>query len=440
MNRMFKFFMVVLMICIITTVAFAGGDTDKAASGSGQGVELTFWIFLNPTATDDPRNMVLKEIIDEYNRTNKYGNKITVESIHWSRFESQAIQAAAANTGPDIINIYSDMLRQHIAGGTVQPMTKYAGPFIDSMSDYTYKAADLKINNEIYTLPWESRTFVHWYRNDIFNNVPASMDDLIASRASKSTGMNMAFAIGLSDGSNAASFMESFIPLLRSAGGELFDSNGKAIFNSPAGVKVLTFLKNLIGSKTMNESVLTLGVDEIVDGFKAGTIYSMNAGTQRAASIRNSTLNDKIISAPIPGFTSGTPAPPLVAGQSLGIGAFSKYPDMAFDFITYFYSTENQVKWLKANVLPARSTVFEDAAIKALSNYDELKQWNGYAGTGRIVFYPEDYAELSVNLVQAAQRVVFRNEDAKSALDQVANWYNKKVTVHEPIVESYKTW
>jgi ABC-type glycerol-3-phosphate transport system substrate-binding protein len=423
---MFKFFAAVLMICTITTVTFAGGGTDKAAAGSGQGVELTFWIFLNPTATDDPRNVVLKEIIDEYNRTNKYGNKVTVESIHWSRFESQAIQAAAANTGPDIINIYSDMLRQHIAGGTVQPMTKYAEPFISSMSDYTYKAADLKINNEIYTLPWESRTFVHWYRNDIFNDVPASMDDLIASRASKSTGMNMAFVIGLSDGSNAASFMESFIPLLRSAGGELFDSNGKAIFNSSAGVKVLTFLKNLITSKTMNESVLTLGVDEIVDGFKAGTIYSMNAGTQRAASIRNSTINDKIISAPIPGLTSGTPAPALVAGQSLGIGAFSKHPDMDFDFITYFYSTENQVKWLKANVLPARSTVFEDAAIKALPNYDELKRWNSYAGTGRIVFYPEDYAELSVNLVQAAQRVVFKNEDAKNALDQVANWYNRK--------------
>jgi ABC-type glycerol-3-phosphate transport system substrate-binding protein len=426
MNRVFKFFAVGLMICTMATGIFAGGGADKAASGSKQGVGLTFWIFLNPTATDDPRNVVLKEIVEDYNRANEYGNNVTVESIHWSRFESQAIQAAAANTGPDIINIYSDMLRQHIAGGTVQSMTKYAEPFIGSMSDYTYKAADLKINNEIYTLPWESRTFVHWYRSDIFNDVPASMDDLIASRASKSAGMNMAFVIGLSDGSNAASFMESFIPLLRSAGGELFDANGKAIFNSQAGVKVLNFFKNLIDSKTMNESVLTLGVDEVVDGFKAGTIYSVNAGTQRAASIRNSTLNDKIISAPMPGFTPGTPAPPIVAGQSLGIGAFSKTPDMAFDFITYFYSTENQVKWLKANVLPARSTVFEDAAIKALPNYNELKQWNGYAGTGRIVFYPEDYSELSVNLVQAAQRVVFKNEDAKGALDQTANWYNKK--------------
>jgi ABC-type glycerol-3-phosphate transport system substrate-binding protein len=406
--------------------AGAGSDQRNAAGTAAKGQDLTFWIFLNPASTDDPRNVVLKEIVEEYNNNNKYGNRVTVESIHWSRFESQAIQAAAANSGPDIINIYSDQLRQHIAGGTVQPMTKYAEPFIASMPDYTYKAGDLKINGEIYTLPWESRTFVHWYRKDIFTGMPANLDELIAARSSKTQGMNLAFVIGLSDGANAASFMESFIPLIRSAGGDLFDANGKAIFNSAAGVRVLNFIKNSINSGTMNESVLNLGVDDIVDGFKAGTIFSMNAGTQRAASIRNSTLNDRILSAPLPGFTAGTPAPALVAGQSLGIGAFAKNPEMAFDFITSFYTTPVQVKWLKANVLPARSTVFEDPAIKALSNYEELKQWNDYSSAGRIVFYPADYTEMAVTLVQAAQRVMFRNEDPGSALDQVANWYNKK--------------
>jgi maltose-binding protein MalE len=236
----------------------------------------------------------------------------------------------------------------------------------------------------------------------------------------------MGFVIGLSDGSNAASFMESFIPLIRSAGGDLFDSNGKAIFNSEAGVKVLEYLKSLIAKNAMNSASLSLVVDDIIDGFKAGTIYSMNAGTQRAAAIRQSSLNNHIESAPIPGFVEGTPAPALVAGQTLGIGKFAKDPAMAFDFIKYFYSVENQTKWLKANVLPARADVYNDSGIKQLPNYDELKMWNEYAATGSVTFYPDDYTEMAVRLAKAAQEAIFRNTPAKKALDEVANWYNNK--------------
>jgi ABC-type glycerol-3-phosphate transport system substrate-binding protein len=412
---------------MVSTV-FAGGKSESAGkpSDTKKGIAMTFWIFLNPTSTEDPRNVVLKEIVEDYNKNNKYGNKVTVESIHWSKFEAQAIQAAAANSGPDIINCYSDQLRQHIAGGTIQPMTTYAEKFLKTIPDYTYTAQDLKIENDIYTLPWESRTFLHWYRSDVFDKAPSSLADLINTRSKKTQGMTLGFVIGLSDGANAAGFMESFIPLVRSAGGDLFDKNGKAIFNSEAGLKVISFMKELVSSGVMNETSLSLGVDDIVDGFKAGTILSMNAGTQRASAIKKSSLVANIKSAPMPGFSADAPAPALVAGQSLGIGKFAKDPEMSFDFITTFYTQESQVKWLKANVLPARSTVFDDPAIKALPNYEEVKTWNKYSGTGRVVFYPPDYTEMAVTLTKAIQKVVFKNDDAKAALDQVANWYNKK--------------
>ena len=129
----------------------------KVDEQSAEGVDMTLWIFLNPESEEDPRNVVLKEIVEEYNSTNEYGNTVTVESIHWSKFESQCIQAAASNNGPDIINIYTDMLNTHVNAGTVQPMTEYAESFIAEMPDYVYKAEDLKIGGEIYTLPWESR-------------------------------------------------------------------------------------------------------------------------------------------------------------------------------------------------------------------------------------------------------------------------------------------
>lgn len=77
-------------------------DTDKG------GKDMTFWIFLDPKSTEDPRSVVLSNIVKEYNETNQYGNTVTVESFNYSVFESQAIQAAAAGKGPDIINCFSD--------------------------------------------------------------------------------------------------------------------------------------------------------------------------------------------------------------------------------------------------------------------------------------------------------------------------------------------
>ena len=130
-----------LLACSVA-VGMLGGTQSLTASAEG-GQDMTFWIFLDPNSTEDPRSVVLKEIVDEYNATNEFGNTVTVESFNYSEFEAQAIQAAAAGTGPDIINCFSDQLKQHIDAKTVQPMTAYAGDFIDEMGDYIYTADKL---------------------------------------------------------------------------------------------------------------------------------------------------------------------------------------------------------------------------------------------------------------------------------------------------------
>ena len=222
------------------------------------GIDMTFSIFLDPNSTDDPRCVVLKEIVDEYNATNQYGNTVTVQSIHWSQYESQVIQATAAGNGPDIVNAFSDQLMQHIDAGTIQPMTQFATSFIEENPDYIHTVEKLtQADGEIYSLPWESRVTVMWYRNDIYDEPPASWDDLLAT-ASNSDGMNLGFALGLSEGSNGTGLMETFVPWIRAAGGDIFDAEGKAIFNSDAGVQVVEYIKSLVDAGCMDSSVLNM--------------------------------------------------------------------------------------------------------------------------------------------------------------------------------------
>ena len=412
-------FLLVIMLALTTMLS-------ALAEAKAEGDTLTLWIFLNPESNDDARCPVIKKIVDTYNANNKSGHKVVVESMNWDKIETAAIQAAAAGTGPDIINFFSDYLMTHIAAETVQPMTEYAIPFIDQMGDYLHTADNLRVNGDIYGLPWENRVYLYWYRTDIFDTIPKTLDELAEIAATKTDASGLGFTVGLSENSSASTFMESFIPWIHSAGGELLDASGKAVFNDEAGVRVLNTFKKMHDNGCYDRTALSLTLDDVQEGFKAGTLYSISVGSHRSASLNKSSLADKFDTAPIPGFTADEPSPALVAGQTLAIGKYCKNPEAAFDFITYFFSEEIQKDFMAVNTMTIRKSLFDDPDIKALSNYANLSKWNEYASTGSMTLHPEDYAELSVELVRATQQVVYNNADPKAELDRVANWYNEK--------------
>lgn len=413
-----------LLACAVAAGVF--GNVSNISAKEKEGQDMTFWIFLDPSSTEDPRSVVLKSIVDEYNETNEYGNTVTVESFNYSEFEAQAIQAAAAGTGPDIINCFSDQLKQHIDAKTVQPMTFYAADFIEEMGDYIYTADKLtQADGEIYSLPWESRVTVMWYRNDKYEQAPTDWDELLKIAETASTDLELGFGLGLSEGGNGTGLIETFIPWLKSCGGTFLDEEGKVSFNDAAGVRVVEYIKSLVEAGAMDQTVMNMAYDDIVDAFKSGTVLAMNAGTQRSATIMTSDLADDFVSSPIPG-ADGKEAPAYVAGQTLAIGQYAEDADMAFDFIKFFLSEENQVKWVGANCLPVRTGVYEDDSVKENKMYDSMVQWSEYAKTGEITFYPADYTELCTNLVRAVQNVVFNGADAQAELDAVAEWYNNK--------------
>ena len=51
--------------------------------------------------------------------------EVQIQSINYGRIDNQVIQATAAGEGPDIINVYSDLLPTHIAAKTIVPLDAY---------------------------------------------------------------------------------------------------------------------------------------------------------------------------------------------------------------------------------------------------------------------------------------------------------------------------
>jgi multiple sugar transport system substrate-binding protein len=393
--------------------------------------QIKFWTFLSTEGTD-PRSIALKHVVDSFNASHP-DIKVKVESIHWGKIDSMAIQATAAGEGPDVLNVYSVQLPQHVAAHTVQPMTKYARTWIKKEGkDYLFDLKNVTFNGKVMALPWEMRAWLLWYRKDILEKegltVPKTINELLttAGKIRKSSGNKITgWAVGLSNAQLGAEFMEKFEPFLWSAGGSLLDKKGKAAFNSPAGVKIMQFFHDAVNKYgVMGREALSMTADDVLSGIKAGTIAMACEGSMRVSAARGA-VGTNLMTAPIPGFSPNKPIPALTAGQSLTIGANSKNPKAAWQFIKYYLNQNSQLAFAKAGVMPVIDSAYKSPQIVNSKAGAEMEVWKNYVHSyGRLGRYPDDFAKLSDIIVKAAQEIIYNNAPIKETLNRAANEYN----------------
>jgi multiple sugar transport system substrate-binding protein len=398
-----------------------------------QTTELKFWTFLDPTGTD-PRSQALKSVIDGYNESHP-DTQVVAETIHFSQIDARVIQAAATGSGPDIVNVYSVQLPQHVAAGSIQPVTDYANAWLaENGDDYIFPIDAVTYDGEIMAMPWETRVWVLWYRQDILDGAGLELPNTLADLAtvagelrSSTDGQVSGLAIGFSEASLGADFMEKFEPLLWGFGGQLLDEEGNAAFAGPEGVQAMQLVYDMVNSSdAMGRETLSMTADDVLAGIQSSTAYMAIEGSMRVGSARSAEgIGSNLATAPVPGLTPDEPLPALVAGQTLAIGATTSNPDAAWEFIQYYLSPESQLAFAKASVMPVRASIFETPEIADSPSGVELSAWRDYARDyGRMSRYPEDFPRLSEIVVRAAQNIVFNDAPIEEALQQAADEYN----------------
>lgn len=411
--------------------ACAGGSTsgDSATAGVSN---LTMWTFLDPKG-DDPRGAALAKIVSGFNAANPQTH-VEVTSINFAKIDGEVIRAAATGGGPDIVNIYSVQLAQHVQGGSIQPITAEAKPWLAKQgANYVFPIDNVTYNNDIMALPWESRVWLLWYRKDLLAKYgvtpPTTLEELRTSAAAISKASNGTVAgigIGMSEQGLGADFMEKFEPLTTHFGGSLFDKSGKAAFDSDAGTKALQYISSLAATGGLTRSALTQGADDVVNAVKTGSAAMAIEGSFRVAAARKGDgVGANLVTAPFPGDASGNPTPTAVAGQTLAMGANTKDRQGVWNFMQYYLSENSQEAFAQAGVMPVLSPAFDKVSDTAAVNRTEMATWRDYLSKhSTAARYPASYSELSTQAVKAAQTVVFGDQSAATALKGVAAAYN----------------
>ncbi|MEM3432950.1 MAG: extracellular solute-binding protein [Candidatus Hadarchaeum sp.] len=399
-------------------------------SVAGGSVELSFWIFINPEGTD-PRGMALRQTIEDFNATHP-DIHIAVQYIHWREIDNRIIQATAVGAGPDLFDFYLPNLSLHIEAGTLLPLDPtVVANWLSECPDYAYAIDSLVQDGKIWGMPWEARVWVLWYREDYLAEagleVPQSLNDLITVASKLTSPTRIGFALGLSEASLGAEFIEKYQMLIRAAGGQLFDDQLRPLVNTEPGVQAMEWVRQLFATGGATPACLNMTADDVLNGIGAGTIAMACEGSMRVATAR-SYLGEKGVylkTAPFPSFSIGTPAPALTAVRYIGIGKNCRDINAAWTFIKYWLSEDIQKLWaIQAGILPVRRAILADSFFSTTNIGREMANWLSLvADFGFIERYPSDFSYFSELMARAAQKVVLYGISPKEALDEVVTVY-----------------
>jgi multiple sugar transport system substrate-binding protein len=192
-------------------------------------------------------------------------------------------------------------------------------------------------------------------------------------------------------------------------------------------VKTVSYLRDLITNyHAMRSTVVSLADYDVMAGFKAGTIGMAMLGSYLVTAARSgSSIGTSLRTAPVPGRSEEAPTPARLAAQCLGIGVSTAHADAAWAFIQYYTSVESQLAFAKAGVMPSRQASYANPFFANVEQGKEMTQWRGYATqAGQFELLPNDFTQLSGDLVQAVQEVLLHGADPQAALTAAARQYD----------------
>jgi multiple sugar transport system substrate-binding protein len=304
--------------------------------------------------------------------------------------------------------------------------------------DATIDPAKIKAAGfDIYGLPVQSNVLTLAYRKDLFE------DAATRSAYKAKFGKELAPPETWDEFAELAEFMtdagkrrwgttlmagtgdwatDDFKTLLASFGGDghLISDNFEPAFNSPEGVKALTYYAGLVAKKVVPPGTTSASWDTAATSFGSGlTAMSMNYHSETL----NPTVKGEIAYAMVP---KGVARGPHFGTWMLSVNSFSKNKDWAFRAIKWFTSRETQTKALAQQLHPTRLSVYEAAAkdpaiTEKFGNFYEVLGKSLQVGVGRprLTNYADVDRSIWVAVNNAARGAATPEAALKSAADEV---------------------
>lgn len=233
-----------------------------------------------------------------------------------------------------------------------------------------------KYKGRLWTIPFTTNTQLLWYRKDLVEEPPRTWDEMIAQAERLDTKIQVQAA-------RYEGFTVWFNSLVASAGGEIVNAAGDPVLGRPA-VGAAEVMKRLASSSAAPPALTNNREDQARLGFESGdsafqvnyTFVYASAKSGAEGNPQTKKVFDNMGWARWPSVKAGESSKVTLGGINLGIGSYSKNPDLAFEAALCLARPENQIIAAEKGGLPPTSeSLYEDPKIrKAFPFADVLRE------------------------------------------------------------------
>jgi multiple sugar transport system substrate-binding protein len=220
-------------------------------------------------------------------------------------------------------------------------------------------------------VPFTTNTQLLWYRTDRVAAPPRTWDEMI----------DMADRIGVrgtiqAQGERYEGLTVLFVSLLASAGGSVLTPDGQNVSLAEEPTRrVLALMRRFANSAAADTSLSTAREDQARLAFETGGSSFMVNYTYVWPSAR---ANAPEVAAHMgwarwPAVVAGRPSRVTVGGINLGVAAYSRHPDLAFDAAACIASESNQrLAATLGGLPPTIAALYDDREVRATFPFAQL--------------------------------------------------------------------
>jgi multiple sugar transport system substrate-binding protein len=392
----------------------AGCGFESEDTGGGKGASLKWYVFNEPGGA-------FEQAIDTCNKQS--AGKYTIQYVRLPTDADQqrelvARRLAAEDSDIDLIGMDVIWTAEFAEAGWIEP---WEGPRAQRALEgkLTGPQRTAQYDDKLWAIPFTSNTQFLFYRKDRVQAPPEDFtwDEMIDQAVQKGKSIEVQSA-------RYEGFTVWINSLIASAGGSIVDEEGNVKVDATAR-RAAEIINKLATSKAAPAGMSNNREDQARLGFESErSDYQVNYSFIYASAAEKKGFQEKIGIARWPRVDKDKPSRVTLGGINLGVGAFSKNKELAFQAAECLAQPENQiVASEKGGLAPSSEALYDEARIKKVLPFADIMRASIDEGVPRPV--TPAYADISL----AIQRTFHPpsdvdpskvEEDLKDKLDKAA--------------------
>jgi multiple sugar transport system substrate-binding protein len=392
-------------------------STNGGAELSG---ELSFMVAEYSTATKPFWEEQIAAFEDEHPDVS-----INLQVVGWQEMHDVTAQRIAANDLPDMVNTATIWLPEWVESGAIRTVGDDIVPS-EVLSDFIPAVMErgAEYEGQNWGLPIAGAARAMFYNEELLSQAgiespPATWDELREATlaVSEATG-----EFGYAFDAKGVQAFRYFGVFLWNNGGDFFDDDGKAAFNSPAGVEALDFLVDLAQTDAVPDPTGT-ALEDFQPLFQNGRLAMMIDGNFFVAALEDNAPELGYGVAPVP--VSGADTDPVTWGVTDTLVFNSDAPaELTKAFVGHIYQADVRTTFdTNEGLLPVLGSQSDDSDFSDPNS----QAWIEMLGNARFDPLHPNYSQMQELLKTAMQEAIKGGKSAQEALDDAADSFNNLI-------------